>query len=137
WILVGQAVRTGQDLVSPFASPIEKEMRRKIWWGVYTLDRMLALALGRPLGIEDADCDVEAPVDVDDDLLPEYFSGANVKPPHLSLMTGYIALTKLYQIAGRVLRKVYALENCRDHLEPEQKAELQQIVELLDTELTQ
>ncbi|KAI3596720.1 hypothetical protein WG66_016356 [Moniliophthora roreri] len=142
WILVGQAVRTGQDLGlhrSPrrlVVSPIEKEMRRKIWWGVYTLDRMLALALGRPLGIEDADCDVEAPVDVDDDLLPEYFSGANIKPPHLSLMTGYIALIKLYQIAGRVLRKVYALENCRDHLEPEQKAELQQIVDVLDTELT-
>ncbi|KAK7060317.1 hypothetical protein VNI00_001082 [Paramarasmius palmivorus] len=142
WILVGQAVRTGQDLGlhrSPrrlVISPIEKETRRKIWWGVYTLDRMLALALGRPLGIEDADCDVEPPCDVDDDRLPEYFSGANMTPPHLSLMTGYIALTKLYQIAGRVLRQVYALDNCRDHLEPEQKAELQQIVESLDTELT-
>ena len=45
-----------------------------MWWGVYTLDRMLALALGRPLGIEDVDCDVELPIDVDDELLPEYFA---------------------------------------------------------------
>src|ERR1700733_1959058 len=59
-----------------FISSIEKETRRKIWWGVYTLDRMLALALGRPLGVEDTDCDVEYPVDVDDEELPEYYSGA-------------------------------------------------------------
>jgi hypothetical protein len=51
-------------------------------------------------------------------------------------MTGSIALTSLYKIGGRVLREVYALENCKDHLEPDRKAELQKTVELLDAELT-
>jgi len=115
---------------------VEKETRRKIWWGVYTLDRMLALALGRPLGINDSDCDVELPVDVDDQHLPEYFSGAPMTQSQPSLMMGSIALIKLYEIGGRVLRQVYALENCKDHLEPERKAELQRTVESLDTELT-
>ncbi|KAF5393813.1 hypothetical protein D9757_000221 [Collybiopsis confluens] len=143
WILVGQAVRTGQDLGlhrSPrrlVISPIEKETRRKIWWGVYTLDRMLALALGRPLGINDSDCDVEYPLDVDDDNLPEYFSGAIMAQNNVSLITGIIALVKLYQIGGRVLRDVYAIDNCKDHLEPDRKAELQRTVESLDNELTQ
>ncbi|KAF9263637.1 hypothetical protein L218DRAFT_980039 [Marasmius fiardii PR-910] len=142
WILVGQAVRTGQDLGlhrSPrrlSISPVEKETRRKIWAGVYSLDRMLALALGRPLGIEDSDCDVEDPVEVDDENLAEYFSGATMPTDRVALMTGYISLTKLYQIAGRVLRQVYALDNCKDQLEPERKAELQRTVEALDAELT-
>ncbi|KAF7355118.1 hypothetical protein MSAN_01427400 [Mycena sanguinolenta] len=140
WILVGQAVRIGQDLGlhrSPrrlVITPIEKETRRKIWWGVYALDRMLALALGRPLGVNDTDCDVELPVEVDDEHLPEYFAGASIPQP--SLMTGAVALIRLYKIGGRVLREVYALENCKDHLEPERKAELQRTVEGLDAELT-
>ncbi|KAF5370087.1 hypothetical protein D9758_001267 [Tetrapyrgos nigripes] len=143
WLLVGQAVRTGQDLGlhrSPrrlTISPIEKETRRKIWWGVYSLDRMLAVALGRPLGINDSDCDVEFPVEVDDEDLPEYFQGASMNSKPLSLMSGSVALTKLYQIGGRVLREVYALENCKDSLEPERKAELQKTIEVLDNELTQ
>lgn len=141
WILVGQAVRTAQDLGlhrSPrrlLISPIEKETRRKIWWNVYCLDRMLALALGRPLGVEDSDCDVEYPADVDDDYLPEYFSGVNVSQQHPTLVSGIIALVNLYQIAGRVLRQVYSIENCKEGLEPERRAELQRAVEALDLEL--
>ncbi|KAG6833786.1 hypothetical protein H0H87_001218 [Tephrocybe sp. NHM501043] len=142
WILIGQAVRTGQDLGlhrSPrrlLVTSIEKETRRKVWWGVYTLDRMLALALGRPLGINDLDCDVEQPVEIDDDRLPEYFSGATMPQRQPSLMTGSVALNNLYEIGGRVLRQVYALDICRDHLEPEKKADLQRTVEFLDSELT-
>jgi len=97
---------------------------------------MLALALGRPLGINDSDCDVELPIPVDDDHLAEYFSGASMSQQPLSLMAGNISLIKLYEIGGRVLRQVYALENCKDHLEPERKAELQRLVESLDGELT-
>ncbi|KAG6890946.1 hypothetical protein C0995_000903 [Termitomyces sp. Mi166 len=142
WILLGQAVRTGQDLGlhrSPrrlLITSIEKETRRKVWWGVYTLDRMLALALGRPLGINDSDCDVEQPVEVDDDYLPDYFNGATMSQRHPSLMTGAVALNHLYEIGGRVLRQVYALDICRDQLEPDKKAELQRTVESLDNELT-
>ncbi|EGO01729.1 hypothetical protein SERLA73DRAFT_85551 [Serpula lacrymans var. lacrymans S7.3] len=143
WLLVGQAVRTAQDLGlhrSPrrlLITPIEKETRRKIWWGVYALDRMLALALGRPLGIEDSDCDVEDPVGVDDENLPEYFSGAPLSQNYPSLMDGTLAITNLYKIAGRILREVYAIENCKEILEPERKAELQRSVDALDQELTQ
>ena len=158
WILIGQAVRYGQDLGlhvshgnmesvymlnlsqrSPkrlLLSAIEKETRRKIWWGVYILDRMLALALGRPLGINDTDCDVEMPSEVDEDQLQQYFMGATLNQRHPPLLAGTIALVKLYEIGGRVLRQVYALENCKEYLEPERRAELQHTVENLDAELT-
>lgn len=97
---------------------------------------MLALALGRPLGVEDSDCDVELPVDADDEWLPEYFTGVQLsqKPP--PLMSGTIALVTLYQIAGRILRQVYAIDCCKETLEPEKRAELQRSVETLDLELT-
>ena len=98
---------------------------------------MLALALGRPLGINDSDCDVEQPAEVDDVDLPEYFTGASMSQRKPALMAGSIALNKLYEIGGRVLRQVYGLDVCRDNLEPEKKAELQRIVESLDNELTQ
>ncbi len=98
---------------------------------------MLALALGRPLGINDSDCDVEMPVDVDDENLPEYYSGAPITQRQPSLMAGMIHMIKLYEIAGRLLRSVYALEICRDNLEPERKGEVQSTVEALDNELTQ
>nr|GAT53936.1 predicted protein [Mycena chlorophos] len=149
WILVGQAVRIAQDLGlhvnlglhrSPrrlTITPVEKETRRKIWWGVYCLDRMLALALGRPLGILDADCDVEMPVQVDDEFLSDYFSGAPLPQRQPSLMAGSVALAGLYKIAGRVMREVYALEICKDNLEPDRKTELQNTVEALDAELTE
>ena len=88
-----------------------------IWWGVYTLDRMLALALGRPLAIEDADCDVEIPVELDDEVLPSYFNGAVMPQGQISLMRGFVELISLYKIAGRVLREVYALDKTRDILE--------------------
>jgi hypothetical protein len=49
WLLVGQAVRTAQDL-GLHRSPkplkltqVEKETRRKVWWCVYGLDRCLAV----------------------------------------------------------------------------------------------
>ncbi|KAG1892702.1 fungal-specific transcription factor domain-containing protein [Suillus subluteus] len=141
WLLVGQAVRTAQDLGlhrSPrrlAISTTDKETRRKIWWSVYCLDRMLALALGRPLGIEDSDCDVEIPVAVDDENLADYFAGVNFPQKYPSLMTGAIALTTLYQIAGRVLRQVYAIDNCKDVLDQERRIELQRAVEELDDEL--
>ena len=117
-------------------SSIEKETRRKGWWGCYILDRMLALALGRPLGIADSDCDVEVPVDVEDESLPEYFAVATMSRNTPSLMKGFLELISLYKIAGQVLREVYSLDRCKEYLEPQKRAELNAAVEYLDKELT-
>lgn len=96
---------------------------------------MLALTLGRPLGIDDRDCDVELPVDVDDEYLSEYFAGANMPRNTPFLMRGFLELVGLYGIAGKVLRQVYSLDKCKEHLEPEKRAELNRSVETLDKEL--
>jgi hypothetical protein len=70
WSWLGGAVRVAQDLglyTEPrTGSMIEDEMRRRTWWTIYILDRSLAVELGRPMLIDDADCDVSLPAAIDD-----------------------------------------------------------------------
>ncbi|KAI5120922.1 hypothetical protein M0805_002902 [Coniferiporia weirii] len=143
WLLVGQAVRMAQDLGlhrhSGHSSikSIEKQVRRKVFWCVYSLDRMLAMTLGRPLGIEDSDCDADYPVEYDDEELPEFFSGAHMQGSQPSLMVGFIALVDLYKIAGRICRQIYGIDKFRDRLEPEKVQELIEHASQLDNELVE
>lgn len=70
WNCLGNAVRVAQDMgLHSESGPwpvVEGEMRRRTWWAIYVLDRTLAVELGRPLLIDDADCDVSLPAGVDD-----------------------------------------------------------------------
>ncbi|KZW03958.1 hypothetical protein EXIGLDRAFT_715981 [Exidia glandulosa HHB12029] len=143
WLMVGQAVRTAQDL-GLHRSPrqlrlklVKKELRRKVWWSVYVLDRMLAVALGRPLGIEDIDCDVELPLAIDDDGLRAYFDHEeDMREAAPTLMTGFIALINLTKKAGLILRTVYGLHNCKDNMSPEELAAVQTQIDVFDADLT-
>ena len=92
---------------------------------------MLALALGRPIGAEDCDIDVELPVAIDDDHLPAYFAGAAMQTDDSpALMTGFNALVSLYGIAGRVLRQVYSVNVPPvDAMDAERYAQLQRDVD--------
>lgn len=70
WTWLASSVRISQDIglhceTGPWPI-IEGEMRRRVWWGIYVWDRHMSLELGRPLLIEDADCDVNLPAAIDD-----------------------------------------------------------------------
>ncbi|KAI0452874.1 fungal-specific transcription factor domain-containing protein [Xylaria acuta] len=75
WKWLGKAVRCAQDLELHLEvgmrSRVEADMRRRVWWAVYIFDRTLALEIGRPFMIDDADCDVALPEPCDDHLLLE------------------------------------------------------------------
>ncbi|KAF8528868.1 fungal-specific transcription factor domain-containing protein [Hysterangium stoloniferum] len=117
WLLVGQAVRIGQDLGlhrTPkhlALSATDKQTRRKVWWSVYTLDRMLAIALGRPFGVDDRDCDTEFPLQVDDDHLQAFFDERLPQQTTPSPMVGFVALSALFKIGGEVMRRVYSVRS--------------------------
>ncbi|KAI9795284.1 MAG: hypothetical protein M1833_007256 [Piccolia ochrophora] len=70
WTWLGSSIRISQDIglhceTGPW--PVtEGEMRRRVWWGIYAWDRLLSTELGRPLQIDDNDCDVGLPCPVDD-----------------------------------------------------------------------
>ncbi|KAJ4307223.1 hypothetical protein N0V88_000602 [Collariella sp. IMI 366227] len=75
WAWLGCTVRVAQDLglyTEPMAaSYLEAEMRKRVWWTIYILDRSLAIDLGRPMQINDSDCDVSLPAAIDDHHITE------------------------------------------------------------------
>ncbi|KAH7024348.1 fungal-specific transcription factor domain-containing protein [Microdochium trichocladiopsis] len=68
WVKVGLAVRIAQDCGLmlenathlPFA---EQEERRRVFWSVYLLDRLVSCGRGRPPAIVDASCHLQLPSD--------------------------------------------------------------------------
>ncbi|RAL16720.1 transcription factor domain-containing protein [Aspergillus homomorphus CBS 101889] len=75
WVWIGSAVRVAQEiglhLESGPWSPLEGEMRKRVWWGMYTWDRLLALEMGKPVLINDQDCDVDLPCPIDEQYISE------------------------------------------------------------------
>ncbi|OHE91354.1 hypothetical protein CORC01_13331 [Colletotrichum orchidophilum] len=50
-------------------SLLEQEMRTRIFWVVFTLDRMIATMMGRPIGLRDEACDLRLPQRLEDAFL--------------------------------------------------------------------
>ncbi|OJJ34916.1 hypothetical protein ASPWEDRAFT_110245 [Aspergillus wentii DTO 134E9] len=75
WVWIGSAVRVAQEIGLHIESgpwpTLEGEMRRRVWWGLYAWDRLLSLEMGKPVLINDQDCDVDLPCPVDDQYILE------------------------------------------------------------------
>ncbi|EPQ31474.1 uncharacterized protein PFL1_00809 [Pseudozyma flocculosa PF-1] len=105
WICAGHATRLAQDLGlhrnvdHATLSPQDRELRRRTWWCVYVMDRLLGISLGRPFGIEDDHIDAQLPFGDRDSLK--------------LLMPGFIALICLTRQAGRVARTIAKLHQAR------------------------
>ncbi|XXH00784.1 hypothetical protein Hte_007135 [Hypoxylon texense] len=75
WTLSGLALRQCIELGLHRKIPwskvehnvLKSQMRRRVFWCSYNLDRAVAITLGRPVGINDSDIDVEYPLDIDDE----------------------------------------------------------------------
>ena len=72
WVMAGTTSRIVQDLgLHKRPSPhqlfnVEIESRNRLFWGAYMVDRIVALAFGRPVLLLDEDCDVDLPGKVDE-----------------------------------------------------------------------
>jgi hypothetical protein len=105
----------------------ERQLRARCWWAIYGLERyvhadrfrvdvrMVSIALGRPLGVDDLDIDVGYPSEVDDTVLQRMVKENRDHTPeveaHGSTMSGFVALTKLCKISGRVAHLLYRPSN--------------------------
>ncbi|KAF2136657.1 uncharacterized protein K452DRAFT_302600 [Aplosporella prunicola CBS 121167] len=83
-------------------SPVEIENRRRVWWTVYTFDRLTSSKLGHPVMVRDEDIDAPFP-SVDGLTLEqrEEFVGAEQ----------LVANIKLAQITGQILNLIYCIPN--------------------------
>ncbi|KAK3322004.1 fungal-specific transcription factor domain-containing protein [Apodospora peruviana] len=104
WIMSGRAIRIAQDLGlhrDPERLQLpkkERTERRFIWWCLYLLDRQLSTALGRPLAIDDDDCDVSLPT-------PE------ADTTRYADNTGFCGCLPLYRALGMILKTVNSVNN--------------------------
>ncbi|KAK0107787.1 hypothetical protein ONS96_003580 [Cadophora gregata f. sp. sojae] len=90
-------VRAGRNL-----SFLTQEMRTRVFWVVYSLDRTLGTIMGRPIGLRDEACDLRLPGDVDDEgLLAQYPIPRSDNDPPTST-TNAIHLMKLAQLNSEI-----------------------------------
>ncbi|KAH6971189.1 fungal-specific transcription factor domain-containing protein [Ilyonectria sp. MPI-CAGE-AT-0026] len=118
WTTLGQAVRTAQSIglhvehkdseKYTASGSVGVERRRRVWYSIYVLDRLLSLQLGRPPAIHDGDCYVPLPsrlsdgdIDWDDGEIP-------VAPEGPSSGDYFLAVISFSHIVGYVLRDLYS-----------------------------
>jgi hypothetical protein len=148
WSLAGQAVRDAVDIGLHLSSQrvrhmgtgthlgadhtpsavLQRQISRRLWWCVYSLDRVVSICLGRPFAVDDRDCACDLPWDLsDEDLQRQCRAQAQAQaharsarsaadppsvtsidpplpPPPSSPMTGFIAFARLCRIAGKIQR---------------------------------
>jgi hypothetical protein len=85
----------------------DKRLWKRIWWTLYSRDRSVAVALGRPVAIDPEDSDVEM-VSEDDFIDDETEHGAEFPPDpvHVAFFINYV---KLSEIMGLVLAQQYSV----------------------------
>ncbi|WVR08413.1 hypothetical protein IAU60_005468 [Kwoniella sp. DSM 27419] len=86
----------------------EVEMRKRVFWSCYTVDRMISLLLGRPPGISDDDFDVDLPEVYEPDEVPK------LESMRCSSMASAVHHIKLKQIESRIQRAVYGIRRQGD-----------------------
>ncbi|QKX52984.1 uncharacterized protein TRUGW13939_00055 [Talaromyces rugulosus] len=107
--LLGATVKMSQSLGlhrQTSRGPLEDiEERKRIWWTIYTWDRFASITYGRPLGINDEDCDVIMPADV---LENPSFVTPTSDQGNLILYSSYQReLNRLYLIASPALKAIF------------------------------
>ncbi|KAK1522413.1 chitin deacetylase 1 [Colletotrichum costaricense] len=117
WYMIGLAMRTSIDLGLHRAAHEQNldvpivQRRRRLFWSVYSLERTIAVSLGRPLSIADNQIDVELPNTI--------ING----DPSASVLVGNditlaLVLFKLRRIESKIHHSVYRTDKTLDALRP-------------------
>ncbi|KAF5342023.1 hypothetical protein D9611_002054 [Ephemerocybe angulata] len=126
WNLVGIGIRLAQEVGAhrrkrkEAASGDPERMRQdELWkracWVLFTQDRFLSAATGRPCALQEEDFDLELPCECDDEYWdtpnPAYlFKQPKGKP---SVITAFSFTIRLNQILAMVLRVMYSINKTR------------------------
>ena len=128
WNLVGLMIRSAVSIglhLNPAKdeslSTVEKEERKRAWWGCFVLDRTLSMKFGRPPSIIfDNAKDVDLPLEVDDQYIDETSLTPRQpwgRPPRLSF---FVHTIKLSEIIDNILFRLYETSR-RSQMESNQK----------------
>lgn len=106
-IVVAQGSGMHRSVEASQLSRIDKRLWKRVWWTLFTRDRSVAVALGRPVSINTDDTDVEMLteedfIEEDGDTNPEF-------PPDHIHMQFFLQYVKLCEIMGLVLSQQYSV----------------------------
>jgi hypothetical protein len=124
WYMIGLAMRTAIDLGlhrkanESNMDPFTTQMRRRLFWTVYYLERVVSMSLGRPFSISDRHIDLDLPLDVDDDIQDPSILTAPQDPNKTTSLTFAIYLFKLRRIDSRIQHKIYRADRPLSSLRP-------------------
>lgn len=121
WHLVGIAVRTafelglhhessylykrdGQDAMDSFR---DQEIRRRCFWCVFALDRVVSITLGRPLAISIDDVDVELPLPENEDVVTSGLRDLNGSPGRTSI---FVHIVRYRLLCGKIMKGLHGLK---------------------------
>ncbi|KAK9243556.1 fungal-specific transcription factor domain-containing protein [Lipomyces tetrasporus] len=111
WHAVGAAIRISVALGFHRQSSarnlnlINQETRKRVFWAIYSLDRVLSTILGRPITLHDRDIDVAHYLDLGND--PDMTGDMSSGNPPLSDVSIALHMVKLRQLATRILLLVH------------------------------
>ncbi|CAI7640352.1 unnamed protein product [Penicillium glandicola] len=124
WYMVGLAMRTAIDLGlhrkanESNMDPFTTQIRRRLFWTVYYLERVISMSLGRPFSISDRHIDLDLPLEVDDDIEDPTLLTAPLDPNKTTTLTFAIYLFKLRRIDSRIQHKIYRADRPLSSLRP-------------------
>ncbi|UKZ64058.1 uncharacterized protein TrAtP1_005278 [Trichoderma atroviride] len=84
-------------------NPLQIELRTRIFWCTYAMNRQLCTTMGRPLGFFDEQCELRIPLDVNDDELTEEGVRPSSRPPgSVTTMSSAIHLFKYARLSSEI-----------------------------------
>ncbi|KAK9320488.1 fungal-specific transcription factor domain-containing protein [Lipomyces orientalis] len=89
----------------------EIEERKRIWWTIYTWDRFASVTYGRPLGINDNDCNVAMPADIYERARP--VRGTTDDESAICYSAYQRQLNMLYIIVSPLIETIFGLRSSR------------------------
>ncbi|KAK4548221.1 hypothetical protein LTR36_010090 [Oleoguttula mirabilis] len=107
-VIVAQGSGMHRSVEGSQLSQADKRLWKRIWWTLFTRDRSVAVALGRPvsINIEDSDVEMVSEDDFIDDEGPDHPSEYPADPIHVHFFLNYV---KLCEIMGLVLSQQYSV----------------------------
>lgn len=120
WNLVGLMIRTAVSIGLQLnadgleLTALEKEVRKRVWWGCFIIDQTLSMKLGRPRALQLADAeDVPCPSLIDDQYIHDRSSVARQPAGCPSTIAFFRHTIELSKIIERVLYHLYTAKSVR------------------------
>ncbi|KAH6871222.1 c6 zinc finger domain-containing protein [Thelonectria olida] len=106
----------------PHQVSLEEEMRKRCFWCLYNLDRIVSITLGRPVIIRDEEIDVTMPSHLDDDFFGvdqpiQVHAPMSSEPSEIS---PFLHLIRIRRLSGQILSQMYIFRR-HSHIPLEEK----------------